>query len=226
MALVIPAVHVVAVSRINPSFSPMMGQRWLEARLAGREPQRIRHQWMALRDVPPEFLRMVLSVEDARFFQHDGFDRIELEAAWREFREDGRPLRGASTVSMQCARSVFLWQDRSPLRKIFEVYLTVLAERILGKRRILELYVNHVEMGDGIYGLAAASQFYFKRKASELDTRQLATLAAILPAPRAWDPAHPSPAFQRRIQRVLTRWPAMQLPKGFMEGSISRQSGG
>lgn len=215
LVLVIPAGHVAVVWRVNPSFTPMMAQRWLEARLSGHKPVPIRHQWIPIEDVPPVFLRMVLSVEDARFFQHDGFDWIEIDAVWRDFREKGKPLRGASTVSMQCARTVFLWQDRTLLRKVFEAYVTVLSERLMGKRRILELYVNLVEMGDGIYGLGAASEYFFHKSANELDTHQLASLAAVLPAPRAWNPTKPSPALQRRIRRVLTRWQSMHLPKDF-----------
>lgn len=182
----------------------------------GHQPASVRHEWIPLENVPPKFLRMVLASEDARFFRHDGFDRIELAAAWREYREEGKPLRGASTVSMQCARTVFLWQDRTPLRKILEAYTTILAERILGKRRILELYVNHVEMGDGIYGLGAASQAYFHTTPDRLDDRQLASLAALLPAPRTWNPNNPTPAYERRIRRVLARYPALRLPTDFL----------
>ena len=213
LIVVVPVAQVGCVRYVDPPLSTMMGQRWVEAMLDERRPPPLRHQWLALDQAPDEFLRMLLVSEDARFFAHDGFDWIEIEAAWRDWRERGKPLRGASTVSMQCARSLFLWQGWPHARKPLEVYYTLLMERILGKRRILELYINHIEMGDGVYGLAAAARSHFQRAPAELATGQLACLAAMLPNPRHWNPATPPPALAARRDRILRRLPAMRLPE-------------
>ncbi len=215
LLLLLPVLQVGCSKLIDPPYTPMMGQRWLEAKLDDRAPEPIRHEWLDLEDVPDNFLRLVLVAEDARFFKHNGFDMIELEAAWKEYAEEGKPLRGASTVTMQCARSVYLWQGRSYIRKALEAYYTVLMEKMLGKRRILELYVNHIEMGDGIYGLQAASQTHFRQPASELNRTQLATLASMLPNPRNWDPAKPEGELLTRRERTLQRVKRFELPESY-----------
>jgi monofunctional biosynthetic peptidoglycan transglycosylase len=164
---------------------------------------RIHYQWIDLEKVPKYFLQCVWVTEDARFFQHNGIDWKEIEAARERARRTGGPIRGASTITMQCARSLFLWQGRSYIRKGIEAYYTLLMEWFLSKRRILELYVNVIEMGDGVYGVQAASRHYYGRDAGRLSRSQCAMLAVMLPAPRKWDPREPSRRLRSRQRRAL-----------------------
>lgn len=215
-------VAIVSLARyVDPVFSPMMAQRWVEAKWRGEKPARIQHEWVDLGAVPRDFLRMLLVSEDARFFRHDGFDWIEVGVAWRNYREKGKPLRGASTVTMQCARSQFLWQGRSWGRKFLEAYLTVFMEALLGKERILELYVNAIELGPGVYGVGAASRHHFGRPLVSLEREEMALLAAMPPNPLEWNPVCPDDDLLERKRRVLRRMEAMELPK-----SLASEPGG
>ncbi len=121
----------------------------------------LRYRWIDLAQMPEMFLKHLWISEDQRFFQHDGFDWKEMDAAVEKAERTGKPVRGASTITNQCARSIFLWQGRSWIRKGLESYYTIWMELLLPKRRILELYANVIEMGRGIYGVEAASQYYF-----------------------------------------------------------------
>jgi monofunctional biosynthetic peptidoglycan transglycosylase len=163
------------------------------------------YQWLDLRQIPEMFLKHLWVSEDQRFFEHNGFDWKELDAAMKQADRRGKPVRGVSTITMQCARSIFLWQGRSWIRKGLEAYYTFWMEALLPKRRILELYANVIEMGPGIYGVEAASQHYFRVSARGLTREQSAMLAAVLPNPKHWDPTRPVPALRRRQQRILIR---------------------
>lgn len=200
--LLISVLEVIALKFINPRYTPMMGQRWLEAKLSASQPPLIRQQWLALKDVPPDFIRFVLIAEDQSFFSHQGFDWREIKAS---LKRNKKPLRGASTITMQCARTVCLWQGYSYIyiRKGLEIYYTILMEGILGKKRILELYVNLIEMGPGIYGIDAAAKTYYHVPPERLSRGQLALLAGILPNPLKWSPIRPSPTLLRRQQWIL-----------------------
>jgi monofunctional biosynthetic peptidoglycan transglycosylase len=144
-------------------------------------------------------------MEDSRFFSHDGFDWIEMEEAIQRAERRHRPVQGVSTISNQCARSLFLWQGRSWIRKGLEAYYTFLMEHLLSKQRILELYVNVIELGDGIYGIEKAAQHYYQVPAKQLTRSQCAMLAAMLPFPRGWNPLNPSPRLRVRYGLVLRR---------------------
>jgi monofunctional biosynthetic peptidoglycan transglycosylase len=194
---------------VAPPLTPLMVLRSIEGALAG-EWVGVDRRWVPLREVSPAVLRAVIAAEDARFFAHWGVDTTEVERAFDE-RQRGRRLRGASTITMQCARSVFLWPGRLWIRKAIEVYLAVLMEQLWGKRRILEVYVNVVEWGAGIYGVEAAARHYFGVPASALSAEQAALLAAALPAPRRLDPARPSPSMQRRAATIAARARAVEL---------------
>src|SRR4029453_2991924 len=139
------------------------------------------------------------------FFQHGGFDWKEMDLAVEEAERKGKPVRGASTITNQCARSIFLWQGRSWIRKGLESYYTIWMEALLPKRRILELYANVIEMGRGIYGVEAASQHYFGVSARGLTREQSAMLAAVLPNPKGWDPTKPGRTLRWRQRRILQR---------------------
>jgi monofunctional biosynthetic peptidoglycan transglycosylase len=213
--LVIPIVQVGCVRVANPPLTPLMLLRQAEARIEGKSPAPRRYAWVDLAHVSPHFLRCVLTSEDQRFFTHQGFDWKEMQIARRAAERRGKPLRGASTISMQCARSLFLWQGRSWFRKGLEAYYTFWMEALLPKRRILELYANVIEMGDAIYGVEAAARAHFDTSAYALKREQAAALAACLPNPRKWDPAHPSPVLRARMARILRNEPGLKIPADF-----------
>ncbi len=213
LAVIMPPVLVFSVRFIDPPRTPLMAQRWIEARLEGNKPAPVRYRWQAMENVPLRFAHFVLVSEDQRFFQHDGIDWTEMRIAMDEARDPEKKARGASTISMQCARSLFLWQGRSRLRKGAEIYFTFWMEKLLSKHRILELYVNVIEMGDGIYGIHAAAQAHFKRDSGALTDNQMALLAGMLPNPRQWNPVAPGPTLRARQKRILSRAPAWQFPK-------------
>ena len=177
--------------------------RRIEANFSNRYRGGIDYEWTDLENVPKFFLQCVWVTEDARFFDHDGIDWKEVEAAKERAERTGKPVRGASTITMQCARSLFLWQGRSYIRKGLEIYYTVLMEQILPKHRILELYANVIEMGDGVYGIGAASRHYYGVAPTKLNEAQCAMLAVMLPNPRGWDPRTPSTKLLARQKRAL-----------------------
>jgi len=159
-------------------------------------------EWVGLDAISPHLVRAVISSEDARFCSHRGIDWVEVEKAFEE--EDGRP-RGASTITMQTVKNLFLWTGRAWIRKAIEVPLALYAELVLSKPRILELYLNIAEWGPGIYGASAAARHYFDVPAAKLSAVQAARLAAILPAPNVRDAAEPGPQTRRIARRIAAR---------------------
>ena len=211
--LLFPVVEVVSVRFIDPPCTPLMLLRPVEARFAGQPAPARRYVWRPLAQMPPDFLKLVLTGEDQRFFQHHGFDWREIRTARAQAVREGAEVRGASTISMQCARSLFLWQGRSWLRKGLEAYYTFWMELLLPKRRILELYVNVIEMGDGIYGLEAAARAHYDLAPRALTREQCAMLAALLPAPRTWNPRAPSPRLTARCAKLLRQEKQVAFPE-------------
>ena len=199
---IIPILEVLAVRSIDPPITPLMLLRPLEARWEKRPAAPRQYTWLPFARIPRDFLKLVLTAEDQRFFRHHGFDWREIRAAQRQAERTGQEPRGASTISMQCARSLFLWQGRSWLRKGLEAYYTFWMELFLSKRRILELYANVIEMGDGVYGIEAAPHPHYGVAARALTREQCASLAAILPNPREWDPRVPTPKLATRIAHI------------------------
>lgn len=203
VAFVVWSVGSVALLRVvDPPLTPLMVLRLAEGLLHGSWVG-VDYRWVDLERVSPALLAAVLASEDARFFRHHGVDFVELERA-RAYndRHEGHRFRGASTITMQCARSTFLWTGRSWVRKGLEVYFTGLLEVLWSKRRILETYVNVVEWGDGVYGIEAAAQRAFKVPAAKLTSQQAALLAAVLPAPRRRSAAHPTSGVRARAARI------------------------
>jgi monofunctional biosynthetic peptidoglycan transglycosylase len=192
VALLATLLPVLVVRFVDPPVTPLMllrvGEGLLQRRLVG-----IQHTSVALDDVSPALLRAVIAAEDGRFFEHHGIDwaAVRRARAWNA-RHPDRPPRGASTITMQCARSTFLWPGRTWIRKGIEAWLATLMELTWPKRRILEVYVNVVEWGDGVYGAEAAAEHWFDTPATRLDARQAALLAVVLPAPTRWSPVAPS----------------------------------
>ena len=152
--------------------------------------------------ISPHLKEAVLVSEDLEFFSHDGFSTHEIRVAIREAIEEWKPPRGASTITQQLAKNLWLSPSRSPMRKAREVILTKQLERHLGKERILELYLNVVEFGPGVYGAEAAARRYFGKPASALGPREAAMLAAALPRPSQWHPGVESASYARRVDRI------------------------
>jgi monofunctional biosynthetic peptidoglycan transglycosylase len=200
--LLIPAVQVTVVRFVNPPGTLPM---WIEQVSSSQPKAPLLYRWIPLPQIPEMFLKHLWISEDQRFFQHDGFDWTEMDLAVKEAERKKKPVRGASTITNQCARSIFLWQGRSWIRKGLESYYTIWMEVLLPKRRIFELYANVIEMGPGIYGIEAASQHYFGVSARGLTREQSAMLAAVLPNPKGWDPTNPGPMLRWRQQLILRR---------------------
>jgi monofunctional glycosyltransferase len=211
--LLIPAMQVGVVRFVDPPVTlPMV----IEQASSGPKAP-LRYRWIPLAQMPEIFLEHLWISEDQRFFQHEGFDWKELELAMKEAERKGKPVRGASTITNQCARSIFLWQGRSRIRKGLESYYTIWMEMLLPKRRILELYANVIEMGRGVYGVEAASQHYFGVSARGLTREQSAMLAAVLPNPKGWDPTNPGPMLRWRQQRILRREGKADFPQELLK---------
>ncbi len=213
LLLVLPMLEVGCVRFANPPATPLMGIRWLQDRWSGETHSRVMYRWLPWSELPPLFLKSAWVSEDQRFFQHHGFDWKEMHAAIERAKRTGSEPRGSSTITMQCARSLFLWQGHSYVRKALEAYYTVWMELLLSKRRIFELYANVVEMGPGVYGVEAASQYHYNKPARRLETGEAAMLAALLPAPRKWNPRAPSPRLRARQERVLRELPQARWPE-------------
>jgi len=190
-------ISIFRYKRSNPSSTAMMEQRAAEARDRGELPKRIQ-VWVPYDRISRNLTRAVLAGEDSRFFDHAGFDWDEMQKALEEDWKRGEFKRGASTISQQLAKNLFLSTSKNPLRKLHEALITKEMEWILGKRRILEIYLNVIEWGDGIYGAEAAAHNYFNTSAANLSADQAAFLSAIIPSPNgAFNPA----THRRRVDR-------------------------
>ncbi len=202
LVVVVPVLEVGCVRVVDPPLTPEMVRFRLGAEGAAKE-RGLRYEWLPISEIPREQIKLVWASEDQRFFEHDGIDFEEIRMALREAKKSGGAPRGASTISMQCARSVFLWQGRSWIRKGLEAYYTVLMEALLPKRRILELYLNVIELGDGVYGVGAAAETFYGKGLDELTRGQMAMMVAVMPNPKEWSVGNPSARVRRRQERVL-----------------------
>lgn len=198
---------VILYGFLPPPITPLMVLRYFDDETFADE---IRRDWRPLEQISPHVFRAVAAAEDARYCDHGGFDWEEVRRTWERYRRDGR-LRGASTISMQTAKNVFLWPGRSYLRKALEAYYTVLIELFWSKDRIFEVYVNSVEWGDGIFGVEAAAQAYWGKPAARLSPLQAARLAAVLPNPRIWQPDEPTGYIRERTATILARMRAIPI---------------
>ena len=203
--LLIPPIEIALVRFIDPPRTRPMVFHQVGAFFSRGQSAALRYHWVDLPQIPQMFLKHLWISEDQRFFQHNGFDWKEIDTAIDKAERTGKPVRGASTITMQCARSIFLWQGRSWIRKGLEAYYTFWMEALLPKRRIFELYANVIETGRGIYGVEAASRYYFNVSARGLTREQSARLAAVLPNPKGWNPTKPGPTLRRRQHRILVR---------------------
>lgn len=201
VALVVVSVLPVAVLRfVDPPFTAFMLDRKIEGWRQGNGVA-IDYRWRDFDRIAPTLALAVIASEDQNFSRHGGFDLQAIRQARAEQAAGGR-VRGASTISQQVAKNLFLWSGRSWLRKGLEAWFTVLIEWLWPKQRILEVYVNIAEFGDGVYGAEAAAQRFYGRPAAQLTTTQSARLAAVLPSPRRYSAVDPGPYVVRRTQAI------------------------
>lgn len=189
---------------LNPPLTPLMATRFVQQVVEKDRPVRFKRDYVGIDDISPNLVTAVVYSEDGLFMYHHGFDVKQLKMAYRENKQ-GRRVRGGSTISMQTAKNAFLPHRRSMVRKALEAYYTILIEKVWGKKRIMEVYLNIIEFGDGIYGAEAASQYYFGHSAKELTKREAAQLAVTLPSPIKHNPAHQGPFFKKQTQVVMGR---------------------
>jgi monofunctional biosynthetic peptidoglycan transglycosylase len=199
--VIISFLLVLSLRWLNPPVSMMMILQRFEAAADHQDNFRIDYRWADWEQIARHLPLAIIAAEDQKFPVHHGFDFESIVDAF-ETRINGGRLRGASTISQQVAKNLFLWPGKSFFRKGIEVYFTALIEMLWGKQRILEVYMNIAELGDGIFGVEAASQRYFKKSADKIRLREAARLAAILPNPKAMNPKHPSPYVEKRARWI------------------------
>lgn len=199
--LIISIVSVIVLRWVPIPVTPLMLIRCIEQKADGKE-MKLKKDWVSLDEISPKLQLAVVCSEDQNFIKHNGFDFTAIDKAM-EYNESHKRTRGASTISQQTVKNVFLWPGRSWIRKGFEVYFTFLIEVFWSKQRIMEAYLNVIEMGDGIYGAQAASQIFFKKDAKYLSSSDAATIAAVLPNPRKFNAGKPSAYVLGRRSWVL-----------------------
>lgn len=204
--------HVLWWIDHNPSSSAFM-QAGL-ARMQDTRPQaKLRHQWVPYEKISIHLKRAIVAAEDSKFLNHEGFDIEGIQKAVEKNLKKGRLVAGGSTISQQLAKNLFLSGDRSFVRKGQEAVITLMIETTWSKRRILEVYLNVIEWGNGIYGAEAASRRYFRKSASSLSSGQAAALAAMVPNPRWYEDNRASRKYKRRVATIAARMHQVQVPK-------------
>jgi len=200
--VLVSVLWVLAYRFINPPITLLMVQRNWERKADGK-PAKIEKKWVKFEDISDNMKRAAVSAEDQLFLQHMGFDIKAIEKAYAN-NAKGKKVRGGSTISQQTAKNVFLWSSRSFIRKGFEAYFTLLIELLWSKERILEVYLNVIEMGDGIYGAEAAAQAYYGKSCHKLTKGEAALIAACFPNPRRWTP-NKATGYIRHRQYLIMR---------------------
>src|SRR5687768_4552111 len=202
---------VRALKTTNPKSSAFMDLRAREARAKGDQPRRDQ-RWVTYRRISPQLVRAVLVTEDSAFWSHDGLDYQQIKESIEVNLERGEFARGASTITQQLAKNLYLSPSKNPLRKLRELIIARRLEAELPKQRILEIYLNVIEWGDGIYGAEAASRAYFGKPAAQLSASESALLAAAIANPRLMNPGSPTARLRRRQQMVMRRMGAVEPP--------------
>lgn len=192
---------VVLFKWIPVPFTPLMITRAIEQKMDGQE-MTCSHDWVPLEDISVNLQKAVIASEDGNFLKHNGFDFKAMQKAFKS-NNRGKKLKGGSTISQQTAKNVFLWQGRSYIRKGLEAYFTFLIELVWGKERIMEVYLNSIEMGKGVYGAAAAAEHWYRTDAKDLTKIQAAGIAAILPNPRKYKATNSSSYIERRKGKIV-----------------------
>lgn len=203
--------HVLYWVHYNPSTSSFMEERFEV--LQSKNPNAVlKHQWVPYGHISANLKRAIIAAEDARFLDHEGFDFEAMQKAYEKNLKKGRVVAGGSTISQQLAKNLFLSSRRTPWRKAQEAVITVMLESMMTKRRILEIYLNVIEWGDGVFGVEAAARHYFGVSAAGLTADQAARLAAMVPNPRYYDRKRDSQYLARRTDIILARMNSAQVP--------------
>lgn len=211
--IVMTILPVILYKFLPVPYTPLMFIRYAENKIDGK-PAQIKHDWVDLDEMSSKLMMAAVAAEDDKFIEHTGFDFDAIQKAYKNNQvnknKKKKRIIGGSTISQQTAKNVFLWPGRSWLRKGLEAYFTILIEFIWGKERIIEVYLNSVEMGDGIYGVEAAAQEYYKKSAEKLNKYEAAAIISVLPSPRKWKVVNPQPYVLRRQQSVVRRMSRME----------------
>lgn len=223
--LFLSSILAVVVYKFVPVYyTSLMFIRAYEQLKEGKKA-RIDHTWVPLERIAQPLVQAVVASEDNLFLEHGGFDLEQIRKARSEAEKGGR-VRGASTISQQTAKNVFLWPGKSYLRKGLEAYFTLLIEWIWGKERIMEVYLNSIEMGDGIYGAQAVAKAHFRKDAWQLDKNEAALIAASLPNPRTFNSGRPSPYMLKRQAKIISLMgKLLRIRMGYGAGKVPEGSG-
>jgi monofunctional biosynthetic peptidoglycan transglycosylase len=203
--------HVVAWKWLNPSSSSFMEDR-LEVLQEKNPDAELKHRWVPYASISSNLKRAIVAAEDSKFLDHDGFDWEALQRAYAKNLKKGRIVAGGSTISQQLAKNLFLSSKRTPWRKAQEALITLMLESVMDKRRILEIYLNVIEWGNGVFGAEAAARHYYRTGAANLSREQAARLASMVPNPRYYDRNRASPALSRKTGIILSRMPQVTVP--------------
>jgi len=195
----------------NPSSTSFMDARLANMR-AANPAAKLQQAWVPYDQISESLRRAIVVAEDSKFTEHEGFDWEAIEKAKEKNRKKGKVVAGGSTISQQLAKNLFLSASRTPWRKGEEALITVMIEQVMDKRRILEIYLNVIEWGDGVFGAEAAARHYYGKSAAKLGSAEAAWLAAIVPNPRLYDRNRSTPFIQRKVATIVARMPAAELP--------------
>jgi len=202
---ILSIVSTILFRFIPVPITPLMLIRCVE-QIADGELPTLKKDWVHLSEINSSLVLAVIASEDQKFAEHFGFDFEAIEKVAKQnikLQKRGKPIKGGSTISQQCAKNVYLFPQRSYIRKAFEVYFTFLIEVFWSKKRIMEVYLNVIEMGNGIYGAQAAAKTFFKKDAKQLSNAESATIAAVLPNPRRWNAGKPTGYINKRKNWIL-----------------------
>ncbi len=198
--MVLTVIWVLVYKYVSVPYTPLMAIRYFE----NKDTFELKHQWIEINEISTDLQLAVISSEDQNFISHHGFDVKAIEKAYKN-NQGGKRLRGGSTISQQTAKNVFLWPKRSWIRKGLETWFTFLIETLWSKERVLEVYLNSIEMGDGVFGAEAASNYWFNKSSKNLNRDEAAAIAAILPNPRKYK-ANPRTSYlEKRKQWILVQ---------------------
>lgn len=203
--------HVLWWRSHNPDATTFMNEQL--ARLQEKDPEaELRHKWVPYSKISPNLKRALIASEDAKFLEHEGFDWEGIQNAWEKNLKKGRIVAGGSTISQQLAKNLFLSSKRTPWRKLEEAIITVMLEQLLDKRRILEIYLNVIEWGNGVFGAEAAARHHYKTSAAALSATQAAKLAAMVPNPRYFDTHFNDRKLLRKARIIQRRMSYADIP--------------
>lgn len=201
-AILLSIVMVILARFLPIPITPLMVIRNVE-QVKSDKPLQLKKKWVPIEEISPNIVNAVIASEDNKFMKHWGFDFDGIKVALEKNKQRNKNAFGGSTISQQTAKNLFLWPARSWLRKGLEAYFTILIELFWSKERIMEVYLNIIEMGDGIYGIERASNIYYNVSASKLTRAQSAMIAASLPSPRKYNPKNPTAYLRKRQTQIL-----------------------